>query len=830
MRLIIELFRKYEQFDLTIRDNELVLLSGPSGSGKSTLFEAIFWVLYGETRLIANFHKSTTSCRVALEFNNYTVMRKTKSKLLQLNYTEGNDDSPIERELIDDAAQGKINELFGDSQMFRLTSYIPQDGYCPLLTANNKERLSYLHRLSFSEENDPLERIAVIKAKLKEFVTDYETKLAGYKLRLTEFEREVQSLPPVTENDEQRMIEVAIELSKTTVELEVNLKREGEHNYLTLQLENVTKQQQQKENELKGISFDPLVEVELPKIVKEYEEYQRWRNEQQLNENKQKELTKRWMLVRNYLEKEKELSDRVAQFEELPEDGIERTELEVHQLREQWRKYHELHGICQRYNIGYGRDELRTAKDQSRRFSELRVNLTSYQQYLSLKKEEVAPMVIEQLAQEVQQLQTKLEEMKRDRQLLKCPHCKKGVYYRDRLLFRSDREDPPSDELIKEAENKLNATRTRWQTAVDNSHKLRTLSELLRTSLPSFEQLREKDRNWERTIEGFGQAHSVLVSLEFVEQPTITVEVAEQQWSTSRRRNEQQRVRQELTMMQESKDQWLAEERTVFSASEEIRRISSIQPKEVTENYLYWSSEGKKKDHATIVRKQLDELNAKRDQLSEQLVRVVLDPTLRERHQELLLEEKQLAENKANNQRRTVVQEKREQLMIERMALEHDRGRLVALKEFYRNVSLVHCKGLERTVMMINTALERVMMLILEKGIQVRLELFKTIKSNNRVKPVVNLSMQYNGTLVDRIDSLSKGEQKRVSMAFIIAINEITNNPLLMLDELTAYLDAESLEDSISILKERLSGHNKTIICASHRDTEGNYESVVRLE
>lgn len=76
------------------------------------------------------------------------------------------------------------------------------------------------------------------------------------------------------------------------------------------------------------------------------------------------------------------------------------------------------------------------------------------------------------------------------------------------------------------------------------------------------------------------------------------------------------------------------------------------------------------------------------------------------------------------------------------------------------------------------------------------------------------------------LQNLSGGELARVILAFTIALAEINNVNLLLLDECVASLDQESTGQVIDTIKANFKG---TVICIAHQTTTGVFDHVLEL-
>ena len=75
--------------------------------------------------------------------------------------------------------------------------------------------------------------------------------------------------------------------------------------------------------------------------------------------------------------------------------------------------------------------------------------------------------------------------------------------------------------------------------------------------------------------------------------------------------------------------------------------------------------------------------------------------------------------------------------------------------------------------------------------------------------------------------TLSGGELARVILAFTLALSEMFNTPLILLDECTASLDESLSTTIINSIKENFS--NKLVIVISHQNVCGIYDRTISI-
>ena len=110
--------------------------------------------------------------------------------------------------------------------------------------------------------------------------------------------------------------------------------------------------------------------------------------------------------------------------------------------------------------------------------------------------------------------------------------------------------------------------------------------------------------------------------------------------------------------------------------------------------------------------------------------------------------------------------------------------------------------------------------------IVIELDMFKEIKGKG-VKSSFNIKIVYRGLEYENISSLSGGEKDRVSIALTIALNIISSNNILILDEPMASLDDEMKEKCLEVIKKYSS--DKIVINVCHSITEGYYDNILTI-
>jgi DNA repair exonuclease SbcCD ATPase subunit len=153
MELELFNFRSWEKAKFNFVDEGIALVSGASGSGKSTIFYAIHFALYGKGKKIITQGKKT--CFVTLEWKGLKIYRsRSPNRLIVNDVYEG------------DVAQCIINETFNEN--FISKSFVQQKANKSFLNLSPSEKLLFL------EEEAIPNNVPELKQKVHSFLKEKE--------------------------------------------------------------------------------------------------------------------------------------------------------------------------------------------------------------------------------------------------------------------------------------------------------------------------------------------------------------------------------------------------------------------------------------------------------------------------------------------------------------------------------------------------------------------------------------------------------------------------------------------------------------------------------
>ena len=136
---------------------------------------------------------------------------------------------------------------------------------------------------------------------------------------------------------------------------------------------------------------------------------------------------------------------------------------------------------------------------------------------------------------------------------------------------------------------------------------------------------------------------------------------------------------------------------------------------------------------------------------------------------------------------------------------------------------------IESTISEINFRAAYWLDVLLEGKVSAELKTTKKIKSRDQSIDSINLQVMYKGQLLERIsEELSGGQYSRVVLAFQLALSDLYNSPILMLDEAARGCDLETVEIMLDALK--TIADRKLVLMVEHNIPSDQFDSEVELE
>jgi DNA repair exonuclease SbcCD ATPase subunit len=173
-----------------------------------------------------------------------------------------------------------------------------------------------------------------------------------------------------------------------------------------------------------------------------------------------------------------------------------------------------------------------------------------------------------------------------------------------------------------------------------------------------------------------------------------------------------------------------------------------------------------------------------------------------------------------------IFETKRQLLKIKRsiVTLTKKQNSLTVLKSIVDEVS---SQSIESVIYSINTITNSILENLFDENIKILISSHRALKTKDKVKLQINIQVDYKGIMYDNINSLSGGEQDRLSFALTLSLSKILKSKILLLDECLSSLNSSLREKCIYILKNDF--QNTTTVHICHEVVKGLHDSVVTI-
>lgn len=806
IKLTLKNFKCYENKTFKF-DNGFVLIEGQSGTGKTSILQAIIFALFGKGKNIKMNGK--TSCSVELEFEDLVILRSKNPNKLVVNSVIENDE-----------AQNIINKKFGDT--FDVISYISQTSLNSFVLMNPVEKLEFLEKFAFKDID-----LTDIKARNK-------TEINKRKDELTKTIHNLElSLKIFEEMDEPKKFKFPIEskpsnYEKLTKNEEIKLKNCGIHIKKT---QNEIKKIRDELNDLKILNVnirnkeDNLFEIEsLLKGLSLEEE----NNNYDINIlNDYKNRLKILNSKNNLLRKQQLYLENTKKIEQMKQVEVE--------------KYsNELKNITLNIWKQYSKEECKTIIKDTKEYIQDANKISMYKK--NLKDYEVDTEKLNSNKNKKDNLDNQLQSLKKNysnKILYKCPSCDvKLKIYENELYTHDNNIDDILDMSVKEIKIKI--------FDIENEIKL------IENFILKEEDKLEKYTKIENDINYIDSQYEDELDVE-----TLTFELEEiKEYYEYQLKQEKKIVEIEGILAEEKfsgsfkiflKDLDKLKADIIDIESEIGENTENLNDEKLREII---SVEEKKKDTFDRVSKEKQKKKNENEKNKKDI------ETLKNNHMEKyenIKDEKYLLEEINNKEEKINTYENDIKTHTSNLEKINDYNNYIKALEKYlefknkitdlENKEKEDRKKYDAAVMLKEKILEAESIAILniietinnhsqiyldyffpDNPIIVKLQSFKETKKDN--KPQIIILIDYKGSETD-LASLSGGELSRVVLAFTLALSEIFNSPILLLDESTASLDQDSTTIVFDAIKENFK--NKLVLIVAHQVVLGIFDNIIKI-
>lgn len=865
-------FKSHIDREFTFNKDQLILLKGPSGAGKTTVLQALYWCLYGNMRGVYNNTGATKKCCVSLHLPGMIIYRQKRPELLRVTLNDNNQQKSYE----DKVAQEIIDKRFGNKELWKATSWIQQKGRCSLLSGSAMERMNLLDQLSFAQD-DPKYYIKTIGNKLKEVNKSFTQLQADYTAKVNLFSQQLQKRPikkVLTQEQinelQQQKVRLTIELSDLYEQVKQHQKYSGSLATLKTQLSatkdnlekltaNPTKHINQNPKSLEDNIDELQIQIntiqnhgqELQKQIhnlqnkqRETNDYNDWLNKleiaksdcQQSIQNKKSWLSQwkdypveSWItdnpdliVNKNIIWQTQLLEQNLQQSKEITNQlGIEYTQQAIDKYRQKLQNQ-----LVQIKNIK--RDQ--AIKDKINAIDQ---KLNGYSLDRRLEQSD-----IDWSTDQIHLLQKKLTELKRGLDVLSCPDCEAPLRWIKGELVKGECK-PVSQNELTDLQNKIQEQKSQisimkqilnWQT--EKEHLLASLPDNNNNNNTNNDILDENQIN---------QHLSLLAKIQIIELPKWSSQKLTAIYNYNKLLGDEKIKQQLYENLQKEFDnsyQGKSFNQSVEEIDQEINNLKSdINVKHEQIHQIQQQIINEKQQLRTIQRQQhalikwqsdkehyQNKIHTLEQQLSE--LSLSLYPLAEEQHSEKKETINQIDKDISNAEWALEMQSQQQILTQEREIVLNENQHIESLTALKQTAIQVECQQLEMTVWSINQQLEEILPYFFDDPITVKCNLYKQLKTKNKIKPGLTIIIKYKGAEYDNVNQLSGGEGDRISLALILALNSCSDSPFLLLDECISSLDQNLKESCLQALKDHV---HKTVVCVDHGGVEGFYNSIISL-
>ena len=801
MKITLENFKCYQNQTFDFGNKGISLLSGQSGKGKTTILTGIYFALFGSGTKLVSYGK--TSCKVILEFDDIKIIRKKRPNHLIVNDTHE-----------DDSGQEIINNKFGIT--FDVSGYIAQNAFNSFILMSPIEKLSFLEKFAFRDID-----LAKIKQRCKSHINKTYEKFISISSQLEMTKNVLEKMK------EPELIEFPIKCKERQIELCIkneNVKFKNCNNSIIRNKRN--KQSLETElSDLRVLSASlESKEENLSKIDSSLKDTSKILETISKTYIGDDNLEEHEMILNNMI-KQRELyilrdniNSGLKNLEEMRENEIQAFQTKINDINDiLWKEF--------------TKEELETNISETKEALEYSKKLHSLQEKLNNYKD-INTELCEQQEKELEEFKNIINQ----KEIYECPSCSSKLNFINGSLILSENtggvmsDKKINQEEIKELRQKLQTNKNKLSKKQQFETEIREILDIydeedlnledIKSDLEYLEKYYSEQISYENTKkklennlekENFSSSYISYKKTiknqekEYEEKINQNIEYNEEYNEEELRNtiNEQKNIKKELKQNYETKTKLIKE------YDETMNIIQNIKEKHI-----------EKYDGINIqeeIEKQISELNKIINEKQEEL----------EKHQENLNKIEEWKKYKEELEKYNEWKNKLKELEQEEKTQKYKYSAATNLKEKILKAESISVLNI---IDSINTH-ARVYLdsFFTDNPISVQLQSFKETKKDTKKetsKPSINVSIEYKGMEAD-LSMLSGGELSRVILAYTLALAEMFNTPLLLLDECTANLDQEHTSEVFDSIRSNFNG--KLTIVIAHQIVNGTFDNIINL-
>lgn len=812
MKIHLQNFLCYTDKTFDFGSTGLTLISGPSGCGKTSILRGIFFALFGEGTKVQSYGK--TSCSVELEIDELKIIRTKRPNRLVVNDIYE-----------DEAAQTIIDTKFGNT--FKSSGYIQQNNLTSFILMSPSDKLNFLEQFAFQDID-----LGKIKNRCKNHISRLNDELMGTSAKL---EMSMKIFEEMTEPDK-----VIFPIKCRITDRELAIKNENTRLKNTNTLINRTEKEidsltkkihsyellnttiNEKQNTIDSIN------KKLTKLEEEKEK-NKYIGDEEL-ENVKKQLDK---LIdnKNIIVLENSYKDSLSKLEDMRTTELNEYKQEYNNIKENlWNEY--------------SPEELETTLEDNISF------LNDITTINSLKKElsdyTITEKGIENIKSELETHEATLNEnenllykVENQSKIYKCPKCNSGLHMVDCELKLTDNTEyiemdinslkddiKNTKSIILKLQKQLQKGEYQLITKTKIENKIQRLSE-------QYEELLEVESIQEDIT--YLQKYKINQQQQEKKMKILKDNINNEKLSTNycKYNKHTEEIYEKLSIMKEKAGEDIDtncdenELRDIISTNENnrnrIKDISTLRSELFQDKTkLLEEIEHSKNKYNEKYKENYDSYNIDHKDIEEKRESIVKLLEKRKKYEDNIsqinLWKKYEEDNKNYLEWKDKIKMLKEKEKI-------DRNRYTAANTLKNKILEAESISISNIIDTINMHARGYLDCFFnDHPISVQLQAFKETKKNT--KPCINTTIEYKGMECD-LTMLSGGELSRVVLAYTLALSEMFNTPLLLLDECTSSLDQDLTNTVFDGIRDSFG--NKLIIIIAHQVIVGTFDKIINL-
>lgn len=838
MEISLKNFKIWKDKNLNISTKGVILLSGKSGRGKSSILDSIAFCLYDMGRNLKTYGQKDLC--VSITFDNFTIKRKKNPNLLQVFLKENGEEKVYENDL----AQQFIKNTFGD--FFKEIGYISQNSFNTFIYLNPSDKLEFIEKVIFKEEN-----IQNIKDKCKFELKQLNNSLTSVSSNITYLSELLSTNPKPTpvpfplkkiKSISEKEIVDNLYVKKKNTEI---IERKSASKLVDIEAKIKDNIMYNKNKEV--LEFKMLGKTnEITDIEKQLHNLES--KVDMSKEDEIKHIISSYKTFKEYTKLNEKLADLKLKYEEIIYTENKQNEEKLHILESKLNKTED------------GEDCEYTLSEAESSVSDLKKYLTDMEKFESLNKDKeviiktTEPFVkkynysniqdccvgvineIERYKLELEMKEKELKDLNLYVNVIKCPHCSGGLRIKDDKLVKDNLKDGLTSENISSNIQKLKVE------IKDISERLTDLVKIQLRVSKSSEKIKEIDYAIDKIQSSYEEIRESVSIRDDIDYLTSYI-VANKQIS-----KEIREIKRVIEGKIESKIA-MSYKYQIAELENDINKLGKVSEIEITEeqylsaNTLFQNLNENKNKIKELLQK-IDKNKFDLDKLKEGLnILNKNKPTeglVWLENKKIEIEQIRKENYEKNKKIIDKISEVEKYMFYLKEKEKYDKFisdlNLMKKKESYikediKNLNILRDKIIEAETMTItnfintlsvhvNTYLER---FFKEEPVFINIQ---TSKVTNTVKHGIHITIESKGNECN-LEHLSGGERDRVSLAFTLALSEMFNNKILLLDECISSLDHETSSHVINGLKDNYK--NNLVIVVAHQVNEGLFDDIIRV-